>query len=141
MVFGVEVEVHHAALVVDGAGGAVVHRLTHVVDVDVVAEHLLRVSVTVADRRAREADKRGAWQGFAHLLAEALLHCQALHVPVLIAVLRAVGLVGHHDDVAAGGECRVAFFKLLNGGEDDSPTLSVAQQIAQSSRLWAFCGS
>ena len=50
---------------------------------------------------------------------------------MLIAVLRAVCLVGHHDDVAAGGECRVAFFKLLNGGEDDSPTLSVTEQIAQ----------
>ena len=45
--------------------------------------------------------------------------------------MRAVGLIGHHDDVAAGGECRVAFFKLLNGGEDDSPTLAVAQQITQ----------
>ena len=50
---------------------------------------------------------------------------------MLLAVLRAVRLIGHHDDVAAGGECRVAFFKLLNGGEDDSPTLSVTEQIAQ----------
>ena len=50
---------------------------------------------------------------------------------MLFAVLRAVRLVGHHDDVATGGECRVAFFKLLNGGEDDSPTLSVTEQIAQ----------
>ena len=50
---------------------------------------------------------------------------------MLFAVLRAVRFIGHYDDVAAGGECRIAFFKLLNGGEDDSATLSVTQQIAQ----------
>ena len=127
----VEVQIHHTALVIDRTGGSIIYRLTHVVNIDVVAEHFLRVSVAVADRRSGEADKRGAWQGFSHLLAESLLHRQALVVPVLLAVLRAVRLVGHHDDVAAGGECRVAFFKLLNGGEDDSPTLSVTQQIAQ----------
>lgn len=127
----VEAEVHHAALVIDGARGAVVHGLAHVVDVDVVAEHLLRVPVAVADGRARESDKRSARQGLSHLLAESLLHALALRVPVLIAILRAVGLVAHHDDVAAGGEGRVALLKLLYGGEDDASALAALQQAAQ----------
>ena len=53
----VEVQVHHPALVIDRTGGSIIHRLTHVVNVDVVAEHFLRVSVAVADRRSGEADK------------------------------------------------------------------------------------
>ena len=53
----VEVQVHHTALVIDRTGGSIIYRLTHVVNVDVVAEHFLRVSVAVADRRSGEADK------------------------------------------------------------------------------------
>ena len=53
----VEVQVHHTALVINRTGGSIIYRLTHVVNVDVVAEHFLRVSVAVADRRSGEADK------------------------------------------------------------------------------------
>ena len=48
---------------------------------------------------------------------------------MLIAILRAVGFIGHYDNVASGRECRIAFFKFLNGGKDDSSTLAVEQQI------------
>ena len=53
----VEVQVHHTTLVINRTGGSIIYRLTHVVNVDVVAEHFLRVSVAVADRRSGEADK------------------------------------------------------------------------------------
>ena len=125
----VQIEVDHPTLVKYGACGSIIHCLTHVIYVDVVAENLLRISVSVADRRTCKSDKRGTWQGFSHLPAESLLHRQTLGIPVLIAVLRAVRLVGHHDDVATGGECFIAFIKLLDGGEDDAATLAPLQQM------------
>ena len=55
----VEFEVEHAALVIDGTCGAILDGLCHVVDVDVVAEDLLRVAVAIGKWGAREADERG----------------------------------------------------------------------------------
>ena len=89
------------------------------------------VAVAVADGGAGEADKRGVGQCFTHFQRKAFLHLIALYVPVLIAILRSVRLVGHHYDVFAVGECAVAFFKLLNGGEYDAASLAVAQQLLQ----------
>ena len=97
----VEVQVDDAALVVHGPCSTVGHSLRHVVHVDVVAEHLLRVAVAVGDGRAREAHEHGVGQRLAHQSREALPHPLALLVPMLLAVLRAVRLVGDYDDVAA----------------------------------------
>ena len=127
----VEFEVEHAALVIDGTRGAILDGLRHVVDVDVVAKNLLRVAVAVGKRGAREADERSVGQGFAHLEAEALLHAEVAVVPMLVAILAAVCLVGHDDDVAAVAEHAVAFLELLDGGEDDAAAHTAFEQLGK----------
>ena len=56
----VELQVDDPAFVVDRAGGAVLHRLGHVVDVDIVAEHIPGAAVLGRDGRAGDVYKRQA---------------------------------------------------------------------------------
>ena len=74
--------------------------LRHIVGVDDVTEHLYRVLVAQVDRRAGEAYERGVGQRVADDLRRACVHLTRLDVHLLLeAILSAVRLVGHHDDV------------------------------------------
>ena len=59
--FVIQIQAHDLALVVNGHGGIVLHRLGDVVDIDVIAEYLLGVLVHHLDGRAGEADKCRVW--------------------------------------------------------------------------------
>ena len=50
---------------------------------------------------------------------------------MLVAILAAVSLVGHDDDVAAVAEHTVAFLALLDGGEDDAAAHTAFQQLGK----------
>ena len=128
---GIEVQGHNAALVVDRHRRLVLHRLGHVVDVDVAAEHLLRVPPVERDRCAGEADVGGVREGVAHLLGRPDGNGAVILDGLGEAVLAAMGLVDHHHDVAAVAERLVAFRELLHGGEDDSVCLPALQEPPQ----------
>ena len=55
----IEFQMDHAAFVVDRAGSAILYCLGHVINVDVIAEHLSGIAVFDGNRRARKADKGG----------------------------------------------------------------------------------
>ena len=133
----VEVEIDYTALVVYGPGGSVLHRLGHVIHVDILSEHLLRVFVCGRDGSARKADETGVGQGFPHLQCHALFHYLLLGIPLLLAILRAVGLVGHHDDVLALRKRFVALGEFLYRGEQDAAAFSFLQHVCQL--LAALC--
>ena len=127
------------ALVVDRAGGAVRHRLGHVVDVDVIAEHLPGVPVPGRDGGAGKAHIGGIGQrlpddaGVAHHGAGLLFALGVLlqHQLFLKAVLAAVGLVCHHHDVPPFGQRLFAPLELEHGGENNAVGLSAVQQLFQ----------
>ena len=125
---GIEVQGHNAALVVDRHRRLVLHRLGHVVDVDVASKHLLGVPAVERDRRASEADVGGVRKGVAHLLGRpdgnGAVVLDGLGEPVL----SAVRLVDHHHNVAAAAERLVALRELLHGGEDDAVSLPALQE-------------
>ena len=116
----VEFECDHTALVKHGARGIVLHSLRHVVDVDIVAEHLAGRAVLRRDGRAGEPDERRVRQGAADEQrgARVLL---AVSVELLFEpVLPAVRLIDHHHDVLAVGERGGFLLELLHRGEDDA---------------------
>src|SRR5439155_10740811 len=100
-------------------------RLQNVVNVNVVAEHGLRVLVAASNRRAGEADERRLGQRIAHVPGEAVNEI----------VLAAMRFVGDDDDIAPVGKQRMlaAFFvgkEFLTGGEHHAAAGDV-EQLAQ----------
>ena len=100
---------NHAAFIIDRAGRAILHRLRHIVNVDVIAEHLAGVAVFDGDGRSRKSDKGGVREcvmqnprvadrhaGF--LVAVGILRHDH---PLVKTVLPAVGFVSHDHDIAA----------------------------------------
>ncbi len=69
--FFLQAQFGQARLEVDGHRGAVLLRLLHVVDVDVVTEHGAGVAVLARYRRAGEGDESGVGQGVAQVLSVA----------------------------------------------------------------------
>ena len=135
----VQLQVDDPALIEHRAGGPVLHRLGHVVDVDVLPEHLPGAPVLGGDGGARKADVGGPGQavpdeaGGAHHragLQGTVLPLVGHHL-VRQAVLAPVGLVGHDHDVAPLGQGAVVRLKLLHGGKDDAVGLAVLQQLPQ----------
>ena len=115
-----QLQLRDAVLVVERHGGPVLHRFSEVVDRDVIAEDLAGLLLAVHQRRAGEPDERGVRQGGAHVAGEEV-------------VLAAVGLVGHHDHVAAARELRVDLARrrveLLNQREQVAVVLT--EQLPQ----------
>ncbi len=75
-----------AVLVIERDRGAIVDGLAEIIHTHIVAENLARLLLTGHQRRAGEADKGSVGQGIAHVERECI-------------VLRAVRLVGNHDDI------------------------------------------
>ena len=101
-----------ARLEVQRHRGAVADRLLEAVAAHVAALVLLGaegvegVAVGAVDRRAGQAEQERVRQRLAHLAAE-------------VALLRAVRLVDHHDDVAAVVEDAVGLGELVDRRDDD----------------------
>ena len=137
----VQVQINHTALIIHRSGGSVSHCLRHIIHIDIITKHLLGVPVALRDRCTRKAYKRGMWQGFAHQLGIALLHFLGLGIPVFLAILRTMGLIGYHDDIATIREQPRTLLKLLNGRKDDATCLQVfqfAHQVLSPTRLGEF---
>jgi hypothetical protein len=92
-----QINLRQPRLVIDRHGGLVLLRLQDVVNVNVIAEHGLRILVTAFDRRAGEADERRLGQRIPDMLGEAVNEI----------VLAAVRLICDDDDVAPVGEQRM----------------------------------
>ena len=117
-----------ARLVINRHGGLVFLRLQDVVNVNVIAEHGLRVLV------AGEADERRLGQRIAHVPGEAVNEV----------VLVPVRFVGDDHDVAPVGEQRVlaAFFigkEFLNGDEYYDAAGHIQQLAQQRTGRSASC--
>ena len=92
-------------------GRTIFNRLLEVVNADVLAKDFLRLLFARHQRRAGEANKRRVGEGIPHVQSQRV-------------VLATVGLVGHHDDVAAIGQLRILlarfYSELLNQCENES---------------------
>ena len=130
--FFVELQVDDTALIIDWHGGVVEYALGHVVNINAVAEDLDGVAVFQRHWGTREADERGIRQGVVYQSGGTDTHltCHRIHF-FFEAVLATMCLVAHHDDVAAGGQGRIAFLELLHSGEDDAVGRAAFKQFAQ----------
>ena len=81
-----------------------------------------RVAVALVDRRAGQAEEERVGQGLAHLL------------PV-VALLGAVRLVDHRDDVVAGVEHAGRLAELVDRGDDDLPRALAQQRLQLGARV------
>ena len=110
----VDVQLEQARLEVERHRGAVADRLLEAVAAHVAGRVLLGaegvegVAVGAVDRRAGQAEQERVRQRLAHLAAE-------------VALLRAVGLVDHRDDVAAVVQDAVGLAELEDRRDDDLP--------------------
>ena len=99
----IQVQLDDTTLIIHFLRSSVCHCLRHVIDVDIVSEHLLRIAVALGDGCTRKPDKRGIGQCFTHQQRKAFFHLLGLRVPMLVAILRTVSLIGYHDDVLSIG--------------------------------------
>ena len=83
----VQIQVDDAALVIDRPCSTVGYRLCHIIDIDVVAEHLLCIAVAVGYRGSRESHEHGIGQCLAHQPCKTFLHPLRPLVPVFITIL------------------------------------------------------
>lgn len=96
-------------------------------------ENRLGVTVVLGDGCSREGKEGGLGQGITQCLCQPVLDFACLGVEATLEpVLAAVRLIADHHDVVALGEGREFIFirfgsELLNGGEDDATTGSIAQ--------------
>ena len=128
----IEFQMNHAAFVVDRSCRAVLYRLRHIVNVDVIAEHLAGVAVFDGNRRSRKADKGGVRECVMQNPRVADRHAGFLVAfgilrhdhPLVKAVLPAVGFVCHDHNVAAFGQRLLATLKLEKRGKDDTVCLA-----------------
>ena len=104
---GIQFQLHHTALIVDRSRRAILHRLCHIVDVDIVAEHLARTAILCRDRRPRKADIRHIRQTVPNDTRRAD-HAFCDFLPFLIVrktnplrqtILPTVRLIRHHDNI------------------------------------------
>ena len=93
----------------------------------------LSVTVVLGDGCSREGKEGRLGQGIPQRLCQPVFDLPCLGVEATLEpVLGAVRLVADHHDVVALGQGRELVFirfggELLNGGEDDAATWSVAQ--------------
>ena len=125
--FLIQIQFDHPAFIVNRAGGSVLNRLSHVVDVNVVPEHFTGASVFGGDGSSRKADIGGVRQAvadharradnsFGNFLSFFICGDSDLFRQ---SVLPPVGLIRHDDDVSAFGKSLMGFLKLLHGGEEN----------------------
>ena len=125
--FLIQIQFDHPAFIVNRAGGSVLNRLSHVIDVNVVPEHFAGASVFGGDGSSRKADIGGIRQAVADDARRAdnsfgnFLAFFICGNPDLFRqpVLPTVGLIRHDDDVSAFGKSLMGFLKLLHGGKEN----------------------
>ena len=129
----------HAAFVVDRSCRAVLYRLRHIVNVDVIAEYLAGVAVFDGNRRSRKADKGGVRECVMQNPRIADRHTGFFvsvgilghHNPLVKTVLPAVGFVCHDHNVAAFGKRLLSLFKFEQCSKDNAVCLAPGKQDFQ----------
>ena len=127
----VELEVYHSALVEHRACSTIGHRLRHIVNIYVVAEHLSCRAVFLRDGRTRKANVGGIWQRVTHSAC-----CSNLHSTFAVdllgqSVLATMCLVGNYDYISACREGFFALLELLHRGKEYTVCLALTQQFAK----------
>ena len=129
----------NAALIIHGTGSAVLDRLGHVVNVDIIAKYLAGVAVFGGNRSACKANKSCIGQGVVDNTRIAY-DCVCFFFAVLIfsqdnlfikAILPAMGFVGHDYNIPALGQRTLAALKLEHRGKDNAVGLPIFQQCFQ----------
>ena len=144
----VQFHVNDPALIVDRPGGSVLHGLGHIVDVDVVTEHLTGATVLGRNGRTSKADICSVGQavaddsgcannGLGFYFAVVLLPGDNL---LRQTVLPPVGLVRHDNNIPAFGKRFAALLKFLHGCKNYSVGLTALQPVLQANfhMLWRF---
>ena len=127
----VQIEIDDTALIIDGTCGTIGYCLSHVIHVDILPEHLFGISVALGDGRTRKAKEDGIGQSLTKQQGIAFLHALRLVIPMFIAILRTVCLVGDDDDITPVAEQSCFFLKLLDGGEDDAAAHTAFEQLGK----------
>ena len=135
----VEVEFDNPAFIVDRSGCAILHRLRHVININIIAKNFASVSVFCRNGCSRKAyvgcvrqgivdDSRIANHGIRFLFALLVF----LHDDFFIkAILSAVGFVCHHHNIPPLRQRTLATLKLEHRGKNDAVRLPSIQQFTQ----------
>ena len=126
----------HAAFVVDRAGSAILYCLGHVINVDVIAEHLSGIAVFDGNRRARKADKGGVREcvvqntcvadyNTCFLVAIGILRH---HYAFVKSILSAMRFVCHNNNITALGKRLLSLFKFEQCSKDNAVCFASGQQ-------------
>ena len=132
----IEFQMNHTAFVVDWAGGAVLHRLRHIVNVDVITEHLSDIAVFDRNRRPRKSDKgcvrkrivqnaRVADYNTGFLVAIGILRH---HYAFVKSVLPTMRFVCHNHNVVALGKRLLSLFKFEQCSKDNAVCFASSKQ-------------
>ena len=124
----IQTKFHYPALVIYRARRAVLDRLRHIVNVDIIAEDFPCAAVFGGNRRPRKTDVRRVWKavandsGGSHDSFRYLFPRLVLCNPDLFrqTILPPVGLVRHYHQIAAFRKAVERLLKLLHGGKDNS---------------------
>ena len=100
----VEFQIYYSAFVENRARCTVLHRLRHVVNIDIVSEHLPRGAVFHGNRRTCKPYERGIRKSISDHTRSSDPYASGFCIhPLFEPVLAAVRLIGHHDYVAPHG--------------------------------------
>ena len=135
----------NTAFIIDRSGGTIFHSLRHIVDIDIITEHLTSIAVLCRDGRTCKTNKGSIRQCLADNTGITNNHMCFLftlgifrHDNFLVeTILTTVRLVCHDHNISALGQWLFATFKFEHGSKDYAIGTASFQQSFQM--FFAFC--
>ena len=135
----IEFQLHDTALIVNGTSRTVLNSLRHIVNVDIVTEHLTGVPILSGYRSTRKADICSIRERITDNSSRADdLTGNKLAVLILghldffcQTILPSMGFISHNDDISSFRQRFARFLKLLHRGEDNAVSLATVKERFQ----------
>ena len=120
----------HTAFVKHRPRRTIFNRLRHIVDVDIVTEHFARIAVHLGDRGSGKSYECRVGKAIANDAGSADMDLAVL-IDLFKAVLPAMGLIRHDDNIAPFGKSGFRPFEFLHRGENDAVRFAVGEKLFQ----------
>ena len=135
----IEFQLHDTALIVNRTSSTVLNSLCHIINVDIITEHLTGVSIFHSDRRSRKSDICSVRERITDnssrtddLTGNKLAVLVLRHFDFFCqTILSSMSFVSHNNDVSAFGQRFARFLEFLHRCEDNAVCLATVKQSFQ----------
>ena len=132
----IQFQMDNTALIINRASCTILHRLGHVIDINIITKDFSGITILGRDRRSGKADESCIRQSFMDdqcIADNSSGFLFALFVfrndnPLIKAILATMGLICHNYDISAFGQWPFAAFELKHCCKNDAIGLPAIQQ-------------